>query len=266
MATQHTTSIGVSHGENSQAFFSFTNPDNLVVFVHGFNGNALTTWNNFSSILPMDNHFDKTDMIFYGYNTFKGQAGDHAVDLFNLLDLLPKPLANGILPANQRLPERNYKKIILVAHSLGAVLVRQALLLATDAGQRDWVAKTTMSLFAPAHNGANIINLASESLPGLSSLLAIFAKFRYPILNDLNPQTHGILDSIKTRSESLQNQGMGEFTKAKMVVFARSDKVVQNIPYLMDSIPIVIDGASHTSVCKPNDKFIKPLELIKTLI
>lgn len=78
MATNHTTSIEIKHGINTQGFFSFDNPDNLLIFVHGFGGNSIGTWNTFHSSLIFDNDFKKSDIIFYGYDTFRGQANDHA--------------------------------------------------------------------------------------------------------------------------------------------------------------------------------------------
>ncbi len=265
MAANHTTTIAITHGVNSQGFFSFEKPESLVLFVHGFGGNALGTWNNFPTFILNDNHFQKCDVIFYGYNTFSGQAGDHASQLYDFLCLLEKPLSNYILPANQQLPERNYKRIYLVAHSLGAVLVRQAQLLAHVAGN-DWVHNTVLALFAPAHNGAKIISLAMESLPGLSKLVGIFAKFKYPILNDLDSEADGILNDIKVKTQELQNHGEGEFSKAKLVVYAKGDKVVRNIPYLNDAPPKVIEGKIHTSVCKPKDEYVNPVDLLRSLI
>ena len=264
MDSNHTTSIEIKHGVNTQGFFSFEEPDALVVFVHGFGGNALTTWLNFPTILLFDEALKKKDIVYYGYDTFKGQAGDHAAQLFHFLNLLVTPLESGILPSNQNLPERNYKRIILVAHSLGAVLVRQAQLLAFI-DKKKWVDNSEIALFAPAHHGANIIPLAMQALPGLSGLLGLFAKFRFPILNDLDPEDDGIVKSIKKLTEDLQNQGKAEFSKARLVVYAKGDKVVRDFPYCFDKPPIVIEGATHISVCKPRNAMQQPVQLLKSI-
>lgn len=265
MAQYHSTTIDIHYGTNTEGYFSFEAPDDLLLFVHGFGGRALGTWNNFPTYLFADNHFAKCDIVFYGYDTFKGQAGDHAASLYDFICQVQKPLQAGILPANQQLPERSYKRIILVAHSLGAVLVRQAQLLAHIAGN-SWAQHSVLALFAPAHHGAKVISLAMESLPGLTSLLGVFAKFKYPILNDLDSQEDGILNSIKSQTEQLQNQGIGDFTKAKLVVYAMGDKVVRSFPYLNDVPPKVIQDQSHISVCKPKDTYIQPLELLRSII
>jgi pimeloyl-ACP methyl ester carboxylesterase len=266
MANNHTTSIEIKYGPNTQGYFSFEKPDNLIVFVHGFGGNALGTWNNFPAILLFDDHFKRSDIIYYGYNTFEGQAGDHASQLYHFLNRCARPLENNILPQQQDLPEREYKRILLVAHSLGAILVREAQLLAHIA-QKMWVEKSEIALYAPAHNGASVIPLAMQALPGLASLFGLFAKFKYPILTDLDAaDANVILNRIKLRTEKLQNNGQGEFTKAKLVVYAEGDKIVKNFHYLLDTPAEVIQGTTHSAVCKPKDAFIMPVELLKRII
>ena len=265
MTNNHTTSIEIKHGTNTQGYFSFEKPDKLIVFVHGFGGNSLGTWNNFPAILLYDDLFKKSDIIYYGYDTFKGQAGDHAAELYHFLNFSLNPVKNNILPALQNLPERDYQRIILVGHSLGAVLVRQAQLLAYIDG-KIWVNKSEIVLYAPAHNGAEVISLAMQALPGLSGLLGIFAKFRFPILSDLDAKDDGILKTIKEQTEKLQNAGNGNFTKAKLVVYSKGDKVVKSFQYLLDKPAEVIPFTSHISVCKPKDTFTKPFELLKQII
>ncbi|MDX6191639.1 alpha/beta hydrolase [Flavobacterium sp. Fl-318] len=264
--SNHTISIGIQkHGLNSQGFFSYSEPKNLIVFIHGFGGTSIGTWNNFPTYITSEEEFAKSDIIFYGYDTFKGQAGDHSGELFKFLNLVENPVANHILPIAQGLPERNYNGIILVAHSLGAILTRQALIFAINEN-KTWADKVTLALFAPAHHGANIINLAMQALPGLTGLLGIFAKLRYPILNDLDNTEEGIIHYIKERTHEFQNQNKGDCTKAKLVVYAKGDKVVRNIPYLNDIAPIVLAETSHVSVCKPKSGFIEPLDLLKSII
>ncbi len=261
----HTISVAIKFGSNSQGFFSYNEPKQLIVFIHGFGGNSIGTWNNFPSFLLSDSKFSNTDIVFYGYETLKGQAGDHAGQFYDFLNKLQTPLSNNILPKEQNLPERNYSKVVIVAHSLGAILTRQTLLLA-EIDSKEWADKVVMGLFAPAHNGANIINLAMQTLNGLSGILGVFAKFRYPILSDLDNHEQGIIHDIKSKTELLQNQGKAEYTKAKLVVYAMGDKVVRNIQYLNDTPAVIISPASHISVCKPTNDFKNPIELLKSIL
>jgi pimeloyl-ACP methyl ester carboxylesterase len=265
MATNHTAQIAIKHGVESQGFFSYENPKILLLFVHGFGGNALTTWNKFPSLLLVEDQFKNADIIFYGYDTFKGQAGEHAAELYHFINAAMTPLQSKILPPGQGLPERIYDRIIMVAHSLGAVLVRQAQLLAHIAN-KPWVAKSEIALFAPAHHGANVIPLATQALTGIGGLLGIFAKFQFPILSDLAADDDGILKAIKAQTEALQNQGKGEFTKAKLVVYAKGDKVVRDYQYLLDAPPVVVQDTNHIAICKPTDAMHQSIAYLKSVI
>jgi hypothetical protein len=266
MATNHTTSIAINHGANSQGFFSYEIPDLLVVFVHGFGGNALGTWTKFPSLVLLEEKFKRADVIFYGYETLKGQAGHHAAMLYDFLDICQLPLKNGVLPVEQNLPERSYKRILLVAHSLGAVLVRQAQLLAFTA-KKKWVNKTEMALFAPAHNGANVVPLAMAAMPGLYSIIGVLAKFRFPILIDLDADnSNTIWNAVKTKTQRLQEEGKANFTKAKLVVCAMGDKVIRDFQYLEDVPAKVVDNTSHMKVCKPLDLSHESITLLRSIL
>jgi pimeloyl-ACP methyl ester carboxylesterase len=265
MASNHTVPIEIKHGVNTQGFFSYEDPSLLIVFVHGFGGDAISTWNHFPSLIVFEDRCRKADIIFYGYDTFKGQAGDHAAELYHFLVAAQKPLTNNILPGGQRLPERSYLRILLVAHSLGAVLVRQAQLLAHIA-KDPWVKISELALFAPAHHGAKIISLATEALPGLSGLLGVFAKFRFPILNDLDSGEDGILKDIKEQTKGFQDKGEADFSKAKLVVYAKNDKVVRAFQFLQDSPPKVMKDTTHIRVCKPMNSQHDAIKYLRSII
>src|SRR4051812_2311135 len=102
MANNHTTSVEIKHGVNSEGFFSFDEARTLIVFVHGFGGKALGTWNNFPILMINDDAFKKCDIIYYGYDTFQGQTGDHSAELYAFMNLAITPLENNILPKNQQ--------------------------------------------------------------------------------------------------------------------------------------------------------------------
>lgn len=265
MANNHTTSVEIKLGINSEGYFSFNEPDTLLIFIHGFGGKALATWNNFPLLAISDDTFIKCDLIYYGYDTFKGQAGDHAAELYDFIGLAMHPLTNSILPLGQKLKERKYSRIILVAHSLGALLARQAQLLAYHA-KKDWVQRSQLALYAPAHNGAAVISLAQEALSGIYGLMALFARWRFPILTDLSTNDNGIIDHVRSKTEALQRAGRGDFSKARLVVYAKGDRVVKNFQYGQDTPPSVIAGTTHTAVCKPKQQFLKPIELLKQII
>jgi pimeloyl-ACP methyl ester carboxylesterase len=107
-----------------------------VVFVHGLNGNLRTTWKQEGTkepwftkrefLSPLE---DELRILSFGYNAdplnneATGRVADHANDL--LRNLVQKRMDA---------PDR---PIIFIAHSLGGLVVKRAVLL--SAGQPDWV-------------------------------------------------------------------------------------------------------------------------------
>ena len=75
---QHSPPVFLPEGKSSTAFYSLSGPKRLVVFVHGFSGVSLGTWNNFAAIMQSDSSFADCDLLFYGYDSLKGQAYAHS--------------------------------------------------------------------------------------------------------------------------------------------------------------------------------------------
>lgn len=85
----------------------------LAVFVHGFTGDHVKTWGELPDLLAKDKSLDKVDFLFWGYptklfgnNEKLGTIGKH---FKTEIDYLPK---------------NKYKNIVLVAHSMGGLVVR----------------------------------------------------------------------------------------------------------------------------------------------
>jgi hypothetical protein len=264
MPSFHTVNIPVRHGENSQVFFAYDSPENVIIFVHGFNGEALGTWNDFPARLTTDPYFRKSDFFFYGYESLKHTAAYSATEFKNFVDAVNEPLFSGILPSSQKLPERVYKRFILVAHSLGSIVVRQALLMA-HRNKDSWVNRTQMVLFAPAHKGARVQRLASELLDSWLGIIPFFVGYKYPVYTDLEPGSP-IIKDIEIRSKELITQNKGDFTIAKVVAWAENDKVVEQVVFCNDPNPILIPNRGHSSVCKPNEAYKRPIEILKEVL
>jgi Putative serine esterase (DUF676) len=105
-------------------------PTRLVVFVHGFHGRAVGSWEAFPAAGLTREWWHTSDMLFVGYRSHH----DSIVGLANRLrtrlpDFYPT-VPNKVLEERDcRLQENKaYEELILVAHSLGGVVVRWALL------------------------------------------------------------------------------------------------------------------------------------------
>jgi triacylglycerol esterase/lipase EstA (alpha/beta hydrolase family) len=181
-------------GEGSQAEWALEPKGKAIVFVHGFKGAAVGTWLEFPTMLRQEPSAAGWDLIFYGYDGVRTRATNSANHLRTFLQQLftdPLPVMNTTLDNEAQRPTTfSYEKVIIVAHSLGAVVSRQAIL---DAHliHAPWVSRTGLILFAPAHLGAQILPLLMQTVTGLGgkfgAAATFFLKFRWRVLRDLEP-------------------------------------------------------------------------------
>lgn len=127
--------------------------DTAVIFVHGFCGDARTTWLDFQSLIdlasPKFPWWQKCDAYFYEYNSVGTPIAVNADRLLFFVDKI-FPHATGLNIANHawlsrwsshslerygldigtepELPYRSYHKLIFVGHSEGAVIIRRAVI------------------------------------------------------------------------------------------------------------------------------------------
>jgi len=94
----------------------------LVVFVHGFSGDARSTWEDFPKLLPLDADLRGYDFCFWGYPT--------SVNPLNVLKRLvwsDNPDLNTLGHGLRALLDnatRGYRKIILAGHSMGGLIIQ----------------------------------------------------------------------------------------------------------------------------------------------
>lgn len=249
-------------GKNSTAWYCTTDPESLIVFVHGFKGLAVETWNDFPYFIKNRPAFANSDILFYGYDSLDGQAHDQAMDLLKFLQKYSTPPTS--FREQQPTP---YKKIILVAHSLGAVVARFALLGAIKQ-QKPWRNQCKLVLFAPAHNGARVQRLMMLSLPGFYKVIGGLFMFKKPILDDLDPASQALK---KLASDTLKYQQTAEEALlTALVMEAYGDKIVHNGLFCFDQYHAdsPIKRKSHTDVCKPIQKkqYLLPVHTIESLL
>lgn len=257
----HTPPIFITHGKNSSAFLTLGKPTSLVVFVHGFNGRATGTWDDFPALIRSKNDFANADVIFYGYDSMKGQANNNSLIFYNFLTAVCENSPNELGFSRDDVNDAfRYKNVLVIAHSLGAIVVRRAMLNAKNEN-KSWLENVKMILFAPAHRGARIQKIILESLPVVGRLLAGLVLVKIPIIDDLGPQSQAILNLVSD-SERYLGQNNGQFAIAHKVVWAGNEIVVHNDQFCSDPVAILIDKKSHTSVCKPTATYLDPYEIV----
>jgi pimeloyl-ACP methyl ester carboxylesterase len=280
--------LGPDYNQQSYAVLARKPTGKAVVFIHGYNGDALTTWAQFHKILPETPEFVGCDFFFYGHDGLSGTTTASATVFCQFLHRLftaTLSITNPILSnASARPNGFTYSKVILAAHSLGAVICRWALLFARRkqlAGdkQHDWMDKTAMVLYAPAHMGAGVSELILElgigSGPWSTILryLGLGVKYVSPLIDELRVDSSGSLSPdlqrLHDETTGALAQGNSDYLIAKQVVIAGRDRVVKNRQFAQDPWPPhAFPNANHSSVCKPTKTpdFLDPIDMLSRFL
>ena len=250
-----------------QVLFSTRPNRKAVLFIHGFGGNPINTWSDFHELLP-ENPNCCHDMFFYGYDGLRAEMNASAAMFCDFLERFFTATNALLVAANlpseaQRPAHFCYDQLIIVAHSLGAVITRRALLDATHS-KLPWVTKTKMVLYAPAHKGAVVADLALEaasSFPFLR-LFGIGARFASPLIDALKPNSASLTALLQETMAATQG-GANAHLIASHVVIAEFEKIVSNDRFGNDPRPTAIPDATHTSICKPTRASLDPLRILE---
>lgn len=246
-------------------FIASATPDgSAIVFVHGFNGSAIETWMDFEKMLPETGGCSSCDLFFVGYDGLRSDLTASAGIFREFLDRIfenPSNLLNGAIPSSaQRADNFAYKTLLIVGHSLGAVIARRALLDATIIN-KTWPSRCKLCLFAPAHRGANVTDLAIEALSTWSFLKPFSAlmRFQSPLIDQLR-RGSDTLKTLQDETIELTKNGANPHLKAALVLIAQYERIVDNIRFANDPPAITIAGKSHINLCKPSPEFKEPME------
>lgn len=225
----------------------------LLVFVHGFGGQASATWAGTETTLVADARAATSDLVYFGYRSLHAQPEMSAGTLRQFLHV-----AAGSSPAWTTLAHRalgatlsrDYDKVLLIAHSLGAPVARRALLDAIRE-RAGWVGKTQLQLFAPAHLGAYLHKVRKElgGITGLIASLTALAKLKVLSLDGLEPGSAFLTQLLEDSRSELAN-GWHAQIKARQVIFGDGENVVMTQRFLEDPPVTVWAGEDHCSVCR----------------
>ncbi len=234
----------------SKIILSKHSPTSLVVFVHGFRGDAMETWQQFDELTISRKAFKHADILFFGYDAYHSNVLASASFLFDLLDRATVSPATLVGSHQQLLIDARkggYARIVLVAHSLGAVVSRWAILRAVEEG-RPWRDSIRLLLFAPAHTGSDLATMATSAVAGFPwlSLFVEAAKAKVPLVKELEPASR-----VLTELADRVGRHKAACLRANRVVVAEHEIVVSNLPFPGDPCPDALRDTDHVSVCKP---------------
>ncbi len=270
----HYTPRPLKAGKDSRARWAVRPSGVAVVFVHGFGGSATATWDEFADRLPERPECIGHDLLFYGYDSLTVQAPVSAALLRKFLHALATDpvhsVMSGSLSINRSLSAAfRYHRIVILAHSLGAVIVREALVqAASDKAMRPWIPLVRLALFAPAHCGARVTELAEEAMGAFKlSLLRLATsgfKAYAQVLKDLEEGSL-MLRGLEQRTTALLNAGLTSL-RAEVVVQGEHDRIVNQTVFCSDPGPEVELGMGHTAVCKPSAAYQAPIDYVLPIL
>jgi pimeloyl-ACP methyl ester carboxylesterase len=236
-----------------------------VVFIHGYGGDPIGTWSDFHELLPMEPRAADCDLIFYDYDGLRADLMASAEIFRDFLDHIctrPSTLINPSLPgsaARSRIFE--YRDVVIVAHSLGAVIARWAMLEAHQT-RKPWISKIQLVLFAPAHMGANVVKLALSVISGFPflALAGCLMRFKSPLIDQLNKNSDE-LRALRQETARALKAGNCNYLVARRVIHAEYEKIVSNMKFCLVP-PAIPFGGDHFSICKPKGTFLDPIQQV----
>jgi pimeloyl-ACP methyl ester carboxylesterase len=277
-------------------------PDTAVVFVHGFWGDSEGTWLHFQWMVDTyaDQHpwWRGCDLYFYDYPSFSDAILTSAHRLLKFLDgVFPSPplgllmvnvlsAAGSIYGPQARLPQREYKRLVLIGHSQGALVIRRAVLQRAKEFQRPaqdrgdmsaepkratekdpllddeyQMLRARLALFAPAIRGFTPSGWVGVALK-LSRVgkLAELLLSASPSFGEMQDKT--VANDLREDTNQLTQKVPWMRALAADILYGERDHFVGMGEYFADRTEPPEPGQGHASICKPTPRYHRPLEFV----
>jgi len=259
----------IKAGRNSQVFWATKPTGRIIIFVHGFHGKSTGTWEEIPGLLSRAQEMNGTDIIYYGYNSTRVRAHASAIKFGDFVDKLKDDSTQYMDPLirEQRKSTGTHdNSLVIVAHSLGALVARQALLIGHKK-TKEWIKSTKLILFAPADLGTNLapVQIGRTLLTDLLFTMELFIELCGPVMADVREGSQFIND-LRRESQRLVDQGVTSLLATAIFHAERELIVNQGIFLRQEPAGDVFNRATHRSICKPGSSYQEPLKKLLAAI
>jgi hypothetical protein len=231
-------------------------------FVHGFGGNATDTWGDFFNLVgrPETKNFDS---FFYHYPVHKSQVEILSQLLLDALEFVFEGKLNQELLKQGIQRKDLYKEVFICAHSLGAVIVRHALMRAVEL-RKPWLSAVRFLLFAPAHKGVfKPAWILIEGILGLLPGASAFTGFVFPSKEDLTRGSTFLQEMERKYNNFILQNDIAPLLTATRIVFGVQEKIVETDHFGREMTEYKVISGDHFSVCKPiRNSFLEPFNIL----
>jgi pimeloyl-ACP methyl ester carboxylesterase len=240
-----------------------------IIFVHGLGGGSHKTWTKNADPalfwpkewLPKDTEFQNIRIHTFGYDSDWDKPSvlgirDFATNLLQWITDLPEIASDTEVCCTTRscldplVTNSSQKPLILVCHSMGGLVAKEAYVLARETSQYSRVGSSLRSIFflATPHRGADLANT-------LSRILKVCPGTR-PSVTDLIPASaaiQAINETFPRYSDRLQLHSFYEtepmhVTPMRKELIVKQESAVMGVSYKNESSTYL--AADHRNVCK----------------
>lgn len=221
-------------------------PETLLIFVHGFGGSPEKTWRDVVPSIACDARFAQCDVVLYRYDSIGASISKSAEGLIDFISEI-YPSAEFEDPVSPR----TYEKLILVAHSLGGVMVGRAIVIEERRVDSCRIpSDAVLRLVSPALGGVRLAGWkgAAREILGLRELVTL-ALSRSPSYKELLPES-ALLRDLSAHTERHAESKPGESRFRATIAWADLEEVVVEREYFMDTLAQRPPNTRHASIAR----------------